>query len=102
MNQNDRLARLNVLSHEEDKVRTELAAIHAEQNSLQTKIAEENFGFTIGGTVRHKDKLWIVDSVRWIGEFSPDDKPWLCGFQIKKDNSVSIRRQLLFADWEPV
>ena len=91
-----------------EAIQARKAALREELRALDLTEAEllnERSGVKKGDRVRRtfgamKDALFIVEQVHHVR--SPDGKPWVSGFMIKKDGSPGLQLKHLYYEWEKI
>lgn len=64
------------------------------------EIARREFGVEVGSIVTDgKSKFQVAEIVPFYPNYVPTHKPWIKGYRVKKDGSLSTIAQSLFEKW---
>ena len=88
---------LEELESKEKVLRQELSVIKAQIRQTKLEIIKEKYKCSIGTIVIYNSKLYkisFIDTTWFPG------KPWVKGYQKKKDGSWGIGERDLYSEWE--
>jgi hypothetical protein len=90
------------LTTQKEQVSNHLAFLNAGLRTIREEQWKRNFGIFPGCLVQVKrvDRKFKVDFIHHDTWASPDNKPWVHGFRIRKDGTPSEKSQHLFTEWE--
>jgi hypothetical protein len=90
------------LGKQSEQVSNHLAFLTAGLRTIREEQWKRKFGIFPGCLVQVKrvDRKFKVDFIHHDTWASPDNKPWVHGFRIRKDGTPSEKSQHLFTEWE--